>query len=176
MATKALTKEAIAMTEKKMNMSLDDIIKMSKKNSAKGKRPPRPPNRNPSHGNIVLQGFMDSRSSIRQEHLSKDDAKQQFFRILRTPPYGNSIFFSVRKIDDPIDFTLESFETYADEFKRQYFSRSAEFVLGSCQQEPSDDDIEGEYWRIVERPTEEIEVLYGADFDTGVFSSGFLKE
>ncbi|XP_042472851.1 putative lysine-specific demethylase JMJ16 isoform X2 [Zingiber officinale] len=74
------------------------------------------------------------------------------------------------------DFTLESFETYADEFKRQYFSRSAEFVLGSCQQEPSVDDIEGEYWRIVERPTEEIEVLYGADVDTGVFSSGFPKE
>ncbi|KAG6478483.1 hypothetical protein ZIOFF_061926 [Zingiber officinale] len=56
------------------------------------------------------------------------------------------------------DFTLESFEMYADEFKRQYFSRSANFVLGSCQQEPSDDDIEGEYWQIVERPIEEIEV------------------
>lgn len=37
-----------------------------------------------------------------QEHLSKDDAKQQFLRILRTLPYGNSVFFSVRKIDDPI--------------------------------------------------------------------------
>lgn len=36
------------------------------------------------------------------EHLSKDDARQQFLRILRTLPYGNSIFFSVRKIDDPI--------------------------------------------------------------------------
>lgn len=36
------------------------------------------------------------------EHLSKDDARQQFLRILRSLPYGNSIFFSVRKIDDPI--------------------------------------------------------------------------
>ncbi|KAJ0988105.1 hypothetical protein J5N97_006461 [Dioscorea zingiberensis] len=36
------------------------------------------------------------------EHLSKDDARQQFLRILKTLPYGNSIFFSVRKIDDPI--------------------------------------------------------------------------
>ncbi|CAN6241304.1 unnamed protein product [Urochloa humidicola] len=36
------------------------------------------------------------------EHLSKDDARQQFLRILRTLPYGNSIFFSIRKIDDPI--------------------------------------------------------------------------
>ncbi|KAJ6809319.1 kinesin-like protein KIN-14I [Iris pallida] len=40
-------------------------------------------------------------SSI-QENLSKDDARQQFLRILRTLPYGNSVFFSVRKIDDPI--------------------------------------------------------------------------
>ncbi|XP_010270632.1 PREDICTED: kinesin-like calmodulin-binding protein homolog isoform X2 [Nelumbo nucifera] len=36
------------------------------------------------------------------EHLSKDDARQQFLRILRTLPYGNSVFFGVRKIDDPI--------------------------------------------------------------------------
>ena len=37
-----------------------------------------------------------------QENLTKDDARQQFLRILRTLPYGNSVFFSVRKIDDPI--------------------------------------------------------------------------
>ncbi|KAB1200217.1 Kinesin-like calmodulin-binding protein [Morella rubra] len=36
------------------------------------------------------------------EHLTKDDARQQFLRILRTLPYGNSVFFCVRKIDDPI--------------------------------------------------------------------------
>lgn len=37
-----------------------------------------------------------------QENLTKDDARQQFLRILRTLPYGNSVFFAVRKIDDPI--------------------------------------------------------------------------
>ncbi|XP_029130432.1 kinesin-like protein KIN-14I [Cajanus cajan] len=36
------------------------------------------------------------------ENLSKDDARQQFLRILRALPYGNSVFFNVRKIDDPI--------------------------------------------------------------------------
>ncbi|KAJ3679611.1 hypothetical protein LUZ60_017622 [Juncus effusus] len=35
------------------------------------------------------------------EHLVKDDARQQFLRILRSLPYGNSVFFGVRKIDDP---------------------------------------------------------------------------
>ncbi|XP_010555139.1 PREDICTED: kinesin-like protein KIN-14E isoform X3 [Tarenaya hassleriana] len=36
------------------------------------------------------------------ENLTKDDARQQFLRILKALPYGNSVFFSVRKIDDPI--------------------------------------------------------------------------
>ncbi|XP_076954154.1 kinesin-like protein KIN-14E [Bidens hawaiensis] len=36
------------------------------------------------------------------ENLSKEDARQQFLRILRMLPYGYSVFFSVRKIDDPI--------------------------------------------------------------------------
>ncbi|EPS62457.1 kinesin heavy chain-like protein, partial [Genlisea aurea] len=36
------------------------------------------------------------------ENLTKDDARHQFLRILRTLPFGNSVFFSVRKIDDPI--------------------------------------------------------------------------
>ncbi|XP_024384676.1 kinesin-like protein KIN-14I isoform X2 [Physcomitrium patens] len=35
-------------------------------------------------------------------HFSKDDAKQQLLRILRSLPYGNSVFFSVRRIEDPI--------------------------------------------------------------------------
>lgn len=34
--------------------------------------------------------------------MTKDDARQQFLRILKALPYGNSVFFSVRKIDDPI--------------------------------------------------------------------------
>lgn len=34
--------------------------------------------------------------------MTKDDARQQFLRILRALPYGNSVFFNVRKIDDPI--------------------------------------------------------------------------
>ncbi|RDY12285.1 Kinesin-like protein KIN-14E [Mucuna pruriens] len=36
------------------------------------------------------------------ENRTKDDARQQFLRILRALPYGNSVFFNVRKIDDPI--------------------------------------------------------------------------
>eukprot|EP01018_Ginkgo_biloba_P020176 Gb_23073 [translate_table: standard] len=39
---------------------------------------------------------------LSMEHLSKGDSQQQLLRILRSLPYGNSVFFSVRKIEDPI--------------------------------------------------------------------------
>nr|KJB37503.1 hypothetical protein B456_006G207500 [Gossypium raimondii] len=45
MAAKPLTSEAIALTEKKMDMTLDDIIKMSKNTSNKSKKQPRIPNK-----------------------------------------------------------------------------------------------------------------------------------
>ncbi|KAJ7555016.1 hypothetical protein O6H91_05G018800 [Diphasiastrum complanatum] len=34
--------------------------------------------------------------------FSKDDAKKEFMRILGTLPYGRSVFFDVRKMEDPI--------------------------------------------------------------------------
>ncbi|KAL6503710.1 hypothetical protein OROGR_025633 [Orobanche gracilis] len=80
------------------------------------------------------------------------------------------------------DFTLDAFQKYADDFKAQYFRKNnnssnsggKEHVLYK-QWEPSVEDIEGEYWRMVEKPSEEIEVLYGADVETGAFGSGFPK-
>uniref|UniRef100_J3M5R7 JmjC domain-containing protein n=1 Tax=Oryza brachyantha TaxID=4533 RepID=J3M5R7_ORYBR len=80
------------------------------------------------------------------------------------------------------DFTLEEFRTYADEFKQQYFGMkgSDEIPLSEIKKkkkiwQPSVDEIEGEYWRIVVCPTDEVEVDYGADLDTSMFSSGFSK-
>ncbi|XP_076954168.1 kinesin-like protein KIN-14E [Bidens hawaiensis] len=42
------------------------------------------------------------------ENLTKEDARQQFLRVLRMLPYGYSVFFSVRKIDDPFGLLPES--------------------------------------------------------------------
>ncbi|XP_058094569.1 putative lysine-specific demethylase JMJ16 [Magnolia sinica] len=81
-----------------------------------------------------------------------------------------------------LEFTLEAFQKYADDFKEQYFGMKDANVGPRSNQdehqkqpEPSVENIEGEYWRIVEKPTEEIEVLYGADIETGDFGSGFPK-
>ncbi|KAG7653570.1 FY-rich N-terminal [Arabidopsis suecica] len=79
-------------------------------------------------------------------------------------------------------FTLKDFQKYADEFKAQYFKKSETSTDDKCKVdnsidcwEPALEDVEGEYWRIVDKATEEIEVLYGADLETGVFGSGFPK-
>ncbi|KAE8673422.1 Lysine-specific demethylase JMJ18 [Hibiscus syriacus] len=78
------------------------------------------------------------------------------------------------------DFTLEEFQRYADEFKETYFQRDCSEDLkpsmNECRKwEPFWEDIEGEYWRIVEQPKDEVEVYYGADLETGTFCSGFPK-
>ncbi|XP_020597390.1 lysine-specific demethylase JMJ18-like [Phalaenopsis equestris] len=80
------------------------------------------------------------------------------------------------------DFTLKSFQIYAEDFKEQYFGmRDAKASESCCKGEtgkrwqPSVEEIEGEYWRIVENPTDEVEVHYGADLETGKFGSGFPK-
>ncbi|KAL0904093.1 hypothetical protein M5K25_026165 [Dendrobium thyrsiflorum] len=78
MAANAVSTEIIALTEKKMDMALDDIIKMSKKASFKGKQASRTSNKSQrfmnDHGiqrNSKVQRFMNSRSSIRQGVLSQ---------------------------------------------------------------------------------------------------------
>ncbi|XP_073130224.1 uncharacterized protein [Henckelia pumila] len=77
MAAKPVITEAIALTEKKMDMTLDDIIKMSKTNDAKPKKQ-RVSNRNQKFVNNATQDksarlkkFMDTRSSIRQGVLAR---------------------------------------------------------------------------------------------------------
>ncbi|CAK7341125.1 unnamed protein product [Dovyalis caffra] len=79
-------------------------------------------------------------------------------------------------------FTLDAFQKYADDFKAQYFrtndnniNKGGNMTMLQENREPTLDNIEGEYWRIVEKATEEIEVLYGADLETGIFGSGFPK-
>ncbi|XP_038894155.1 lysine-specific demethylase JMJ18-like isoform X1 [Benincasa hispida] len=80
-----------------------------------------------------------------------------------------------------LDFTLKDFQAYADYFKERYFGiKKAQEDLNfdiepTKRWEPSVEDIEGEYWRIVEKSTDEVEVYYGADIESATFCSGFPK-
>ncbi|XWS48795.1 hypothetical protein CRYUN_Cryun13aG0107300 [Craigia yunnanensis] len=78
MAAKPLTSEAIALTEKKMDMTLDDIVKLSKTTSNKAKKQRRAPNKNQKPVSnaakekaLKVRQYMDSRSSHRQGFLAQ---------------------------------------------------------------------------------------------------------
>ncbi|RDY01644.1 Lysine-specific demethylase JMJ703, partial [Mucuna pruriens] len=77
-------------------------------------------------------------------------------------------------------FSLKTFKKYADEFRSQYFNykdknMGSNINLAICQKqwEPSVENIEGEYGRIAQNPTEEIKVLCCNTLEAGAFSSGF---
>ncbi|XP_057798109.1 putative lysine-specific demethylase JMJ16 isoform X2 [Salvia miltiorrhiza] len=72
------------------------------------------------------------------------------------------------------EFTLKSFKKYADDFKVQYFRENDTVIAtGQNQREPLIARVESEYWRIVENPSEEIEVLFGTDLANQTIPSGF---
>ncbi|KAL5053579.1 hypothetical protein RYX36_034261, partial [Vicia faba] len=79
------------------------------------------------------------------------------------------------------DFTLKEFQQYGNSFKDCYFGlinakdgRGGDNIHHE-RRDPSVEEIEGEYWRIIEQPTDEVEVYYGADLETGALGSGFPK-
>ncbi|KAI3449785.1 hypothetical protein Pfo_006450 [Paulownia fortunei] len=78
------------------------------------------------------------------------------------------------------EFTLKSFKKYADDFKTQYFCENGKVIDPDIsviavqdQRGPLIARIEGEYWRIIENPSEEIEVLCGTNWGSRTLGSGF---
>ncbi|GMI85916.1 UAP56-interacting export factor 1 [Hibiscus trionum] len=77
MAAKPLTAEAIALTEKKMGMTLDDIIKMSKTTNKTKKwrrvsnRSQKPLRNAVKDKSLKVCRYMDSRSFVRQGVLAQ---------------------------------------------------------------------------------------------------------
>ncbi|KAF5746960.1 Transcription factor jumonji family protein / zinc finger family protein isoform 1 [Tripterygium wilfordii] len=138
---------------------------------------------------------LQNRDSMRKrsrEHTQMKRKRRRCLRVAvdcRTDAGSISGFTDDRPCEDERfgfepgpEFTLETFQKYADDFKARYFSNDANATNARGNMntspeswEPSVETIEGEYWRIVEKATEEIEVLYGADLETGVFGSGFPK-
>lgn len=63
------------------------------------------------------------------------------------------------------EYSYESFQRFAERFKRKWFTSRA----------PKNSEVENDFWRIVERATASVEVLYGSDIDTGLYGSGFPR-
>ncbi|CAN0299208.1 unnamed protein product, partial [Discosporangium mesarthrocarpum] len=66
-------------------------------------------------------------------------------------------------------FTLKEFALMADEWRSDYLTRRG---LGN---DPTEEEVEQEFWRLVgpNPPEDDVKVLYGSDLDTGSVGSGF---
>ncbi|PWY86429.1 PLU-1-domain-containing protein [Aspergillus sclerotioniger CBS 115572] len=71
-------------------------------------------------------------------------------------------------------YSLKQFQEKANNFKKSYFASKMPFdpVLNTHRRE-SEDDVEREFWRLVESLTETVEVEYGADIHSTTHGSGF---
>ncbi|TKA58632.1 hypothetical protein B0A49_12633, partial [Cryomyces minteri] len=71
-------------------------------------------------------------------------------------------------------YSLKQFQEKAHNFKENYFMPKMPFdpVL-NCKRPVTEDDVEREFWRLVESITETVEVEYGADIHSTTHGSGF---
>ncbi|KAJ1562316.1 hypothetical protein HK096_011401 [Nowakowskiella sp. JEL0078] len=65
--------------------------------------------------------------------------------------------------------TLHDFQNVANDFKEKWFSKNK----GTNQVTVTEDEVEREFWRLVESPYEDVEVEYGADLHSSHHGSGF---
>ncbi|KAL9100622.1 MAG: hypothetical protein Q9163_004023 [Psora crenata] len=71
-------------------------------------------------------------------------------------------------------YSLRQFQEKAHHFKETYFEQKMQYdpVLNT-RRPVTEDDVEREFWRLVESPNEEVEVEYGADIHSTTHGSGF---
>lgn len=71
-------------------------------------------------------------------------------------------------------YSLKVFQEKANQFKEHYFAKRMPFdPVTGAQRRPTEDDVEREFWRLVENLTESVEVEYGADIHSTTHGSGF---
>ena len=71
-------------------------------------------------------------------------------------------------------YSLRQFQDKAHRFKDSYFEPKMPFdPITNGKRAATEDDVEREFWRLVESPSEEVEVEYGADIHSTTHGSGF---
>lgn len=71
-------------------------------------------------------------------------------------------------------YSLKQFQEKAKLFKDSYFAPKMQFdPVANAKRAVSEDDVEREFWRLVESITEVVEVEYGADIHSTTHGSGF---
>lgn len=121
---------------------------------------------------IQLVDLLQNREPMRKKRSRKRKRKRHSKRTGKANPNSKLEPNSASDCDEKFgfqtgpDFTLADFEKHAADFKECYFGckdtksdqRTNVLTESNKRWKPSVEDIEGEYWRIVEQPTDEVEV------------------
>ncbi|KAF1962468.1 PHD transcription factor-like protein [Byssothecium circinans] len=70
-------------------------------------------------------------------------------------------------------YSLKQFQERAHNFKQGHFAKMAFDPVTNAAKPVTEDDVEREFWRLVESITETVEVEYGADVHSTTHGSGF---
>ena len=71
-------------------------------------------------------------------------------------------------------YSLRQFQEKARHFKESYFESKMQCdPISNVKKVIGEDEVEREFWRLVESPSEEVEVEYGADIHSTTHGSGF---
>ena len=71
-------------------------------------------------------------------------------------------------------YSLRQFQEKSQHFKETYFEPKMQYdPVMNKKKAVTEDDVEREFWRLVESPSEEVEVEYGADIHSTTHGSGF---
>nr|GMD13944.1 putative lysine-specific demethylase JMJ16 isoform X2 [Ipomoea batatas] len=117
-------------------------------------------------GDLFLRKrFHRAHLEMRSKRRISSSSVQELCDDYRNEPDGVDCLSDIFEFESGPEFTLKTFNNYADDFKSQYFSKRDAAIASSALTEPwepSIQSIEGEYWRIIEKPTDKLEVLRGA--------------
>ncbi|KAL1924863.1 uncharacterized protein VTP21DRAFT_4517 [Calcarisporiella thermophila] len=75
--------------------------------------------------------------------------------------------------EDGGEYSLHDFQAKANKFKQQWFANKRRRSGEHAKMEVTEDEVEREFWRLVENPHETVSVEYGADLHSTQHGSGF---
>ncbi|CAJ2632967.1 unnamed protein product [Trifolium pratense] len=128
--------------------------------------------------------FQDAPETMASSHDTTETKRRKVMKVAADSHLGNrstctpnsgNVEGGDNETEHGPKFTIKTFKKLADEFEIQYFNykKKKNSAIHLQHWEPSVENIEDEYRRIVQNPTEEIEVLCGDTLEAGEFSSGF---
>ena len=123
-------------------------------------------NKNAAGGAHACSSDVPSYAPTHSSPTTNHDAAEPSSKRMRTPSRKLDLY------DAPASMPRSTWGDKPDRAALEH-PPPTEILRSQARESPTIEQVEGEFWRIVEEPTDEMEVLYGADLHTALYGSGF---